>query len=102
MSLPVRITPEAEVQVREIENWWRKNRLAAPDRFLNELSESFELLSGAPQIGPLYRASPVRGVRRLLLRATRYHIYYVVVQNEVRVLAVWHAQRGVGPPLRTS
>ncbi len=102
MSLPVRVTPEAEAQVREIENWWRKNRLAAPDLFLDELSESFELLSGAPQLGHLYRLSPVRGVRRLLLRGTRYHIYYAVVQNEVRVLAVWHAQRGVGPPLRTS
>ena len=68
--------------------------------FLIELSESLELLSSAPQIGHLYRPSPVRGVRRLLLRGTRYHIYYAVVQNEVWVLAVWHAQRGVGPPLR--
>jgi hypothetical protein len=40
----------------------------APDLFLNELSESFELLSGAPQIGHLYRPSHVRGVRRLLLQ----------------------------------
>lgn len=100
MTLLVRITAEAEAQIREIEIWWRKNRQAAPDLFLNELSESFELLSSAPQIGHLYRASPVRGTRRLLLRGTRYHIYYVLLPNEVRVLAVWHAQRGVGPPLR--
>jgi plasmid stabilization system protein ParE len=102
VSLPVRTTPEAEAQIREIENWWRKNRLAAPDLFINELSESFELLSWAPQIGHLYRPSPVRGVRRLLLGGTRYHVYYAVVRKEVSVLAVWHAQRGVGPPLRTS
>lgn len=68
MSLPVQTTPEAGAQIREIENWWRTNRLAAPDLFLNELSESFKLLSGAPQIGHLYRASPVPGVRRLPLR----------------------------------
>lgn len=101
MSLPVRITPEAEGQIREMENWWRRNRPAAPDLFLNELIESFELLSGAPQIGHLYRPSPVRRVRRLLLRGARYHIYYAVVQSEVRILPMWHAQRGVGPPLRT-
>jgi hypothetical protein len=29
-------------------------------------------------------------------------LYYVPLGDEVRVLAVWHAQRGVGPPLRMS
>lgn len=102
MSLPVRTTPEADAQIRQIDNWWRKNRLAAPDLFLDELNESFELIAGAPQIGRLYRPSPVRHVRRLLLKRTRYHLYYVTMPDEVRVLAVWHAQRGVGPPLRAS
>jgi len=102
VTLPVRTTPEADAQIREIDAWWRKNRTASPDLFLGELNESFELLAGAPQIGRLYRQSPVRDVRRLLLRATRYHIYYVAILGEVRVLAIWHAQRGVGPPLRTS
>jgi len=68
VSLPVRTTPEAEAQIREIDNWWRKNRPVSPDLFLNELNESFEILAGAPQIGRLYRPSPVQHVRRLLLR----------------------------------
>ena len=101
MSLPVRITPEAEAQIREIDSWWRENRTAAPDLFLSELSESLELIAGAPHIGRLYRRSPVRRTRRLLLRGSRYHIYYVLGPEEVRVLAVWHALRGVGPPVRT-
>jgi len=50
----------------------------------------------------MYRPSPVRGVRRLLPGGTRYHVNYAVVRKEVSVLAVWYAQRGVGPPLRTS
>jgi len=102
VSLPLRTTPEAEAQIREIDNWWRKNRLASPDLFLDELKESFEIIAGAPQIGRLYRPSPVRQVRRLLLKRTRYHVYYVPIAREVTVLAVWHAQRGVGPPLRSS
>ena len=101
MSLPVQVTPEAEAQILEIDTWWQKNRPAAPDLFLKELREAFELIAAAPQIGRLYRRSPVDRVRRLLLRATRYHVYYVVAADEARVLAVWHAQRGVGPPLRT-
>ena len=102
MSLPLRTTPEVEAQIREIDGWWKENRPAAVDLFLRELSDAFELIEGAPQIGRVYRWSPVRQVRRLLLKETRYHVYYVVMANEVRVLAVWHAQRGVGPPLRVA
>jgi plasmid stabilization system protein ParE len=101
VSLPVRTTPEADTQIREIDKWWRKNRPAALDLLFNELTESFEILAEAPHIGRLYRLSPVPRVRRLLLKRTRYHLYYVTVPNEVRVLALWHAQRGVGPPLRS-
>jgi plasmid stabilization system protein ParE len=100
VNLLVRVTPEAETQIHEIDSWWRENRLAVPDLFLGELNESFQLIAGAPQIGRLYRKSPVRNARRLLLKQTRYHVYYVSMPDEVRVLAVWHAQRGVGPPLR--
>jgi plasmid stabilization system protein ParE len=75
VSLPVRVTPEAETQIREIDSWWRENRLAVPDLFLSELTESFHLIAGAPQIGRLYRKSPVRNARRLLLKRTRYHVY---------------------------
>jgi ParE toxin of type II toxin-antitoxin system, parDE len=54
VSLLVRATPEAETQIREIDSWCRENRLAAPDLFLSELTESFDLVAGAPQIGRLY------------------------------------------------
>jgi plasmid stabilization system protein ParE len=102
VSLPVRITPEAETQIRDIHGWRRQNRTAAPDLFLSELSESFALLAEAPQIGRRYRLSPVPDVRRIALKGSRYHVYYVPTLAEVKVLAVWHAQRGLGPPLRVS
>lgn len=59
------------------------------------------MIGDAPHIGRLYRQSPAPGARRILLKETRYHLYYVPRGDEVRVLAVWHARRGVGPPLRT-
>jgi len=99
VTLPVRTTPEADSQILAIDSWWRKNRSAAPDLFADELTAAFELLGHAPYIGRRYRQSPVPDTRRVLLKATRYHVYYVPLSHEVRVLAVWHAQRGVGPPL---
>ena len=79
MNLPVRTTPEADAQIREIDDWWRTNRLASPDLFLEELAASFDLIGHAPHIGRLYRQSPVPSARRILLNGTRYHVYYVPV-----------------------
>ena len=100
MSLSVTTTHEADAQIRTINDWWRENRRASPDLFFVELSGAFEIIAGAPHIGRPYRRSPIPGTRRILLRATRYHVYYVPVDHEVKVLAVWHGARGVGPPLR--
>jgi len=40
-------------------------------------------------------------MRRILMPRTRYHVYYVVADEERRVLvhAVWHTARGRGPRL---
>jgi hypothetical protein len=31
---------------------------------------------------------------------SRYHVYYAPLDDALVVLAVWHASRGTGPPLR--
>jgi plasmid stabilization system protein ParE len=100
VTIPVRTTPEVDAQIREIDRWWRQNRPAASEVFLDELAAAFGIIGEAPLIGRRYRRSSVRDTRRLLLRQTRYHVYYVPRTADVIVLAVWHARRGVGPPLR--
>jgi plasmid stabilization system protein ParE len=100
VSLPVRTTSDVDAQIRAIDEWWRQHRFAAPDLFLDELAVSFDVIGHTPQIGRLYRRSPVVGTRRYLLKGCHYHVYYVPLTAEIRVFAVWHAQRGVGPPLR--
>jgi plasmid stabilization system protein ParE len=98
--LPVVSTFRADGQIRDVHDWWRSNRPASPTLFADELAIAFTIIANAPNIGRLYRRSPVPGTRRILLKGTRYHVYYVPLADEVRVLAVWHARRGVGPPLR--
>ena len=82
MSLPVRTTPEADAQILEVDTWWRTNRLASPNLFLDELTASFDVVSDTPAIGHLYRRSPAPGTRRLLLRRTRYQLYSVLARRE--------------------
>jgi plasmid stabilization system protein ParE len=100
VSLPVVTTPDADAQIRAVDEWWRANRPAAPDLFTEELANCFVLLAQAPRIGKPYRRHPaIRGLHRVLLRATRYHVYYVIRPDAVAVLAVWHSQRGQSPQL---
>lgn len=79
---------------------WRRHRTATPDLFVDELEAAFALIGSAPNIGHPYRRSPVGGTRRVFLAGTRYHVYYALLGDQVVVLAVWHARRGSGPPLR--
>ena len=102
MTLPVRTVPEADAHILAIDDWWRVNRSASPDLFLDELATAFDTISQTPGIGRAYRESPVPGTRRVLLKGAGYHVYYVPLGAEVRVLAVWHARRGEGPPLRAA
>ena len=100
MSFRVNVAPSAREQVRSIGLWWLTHREKAPTLFEDELARALTLLAEAPQLGARVRSRRAE-VRRLLLRASGYHVYYAVdLQAEVvEVLAVWHGARGRGPRL---
>ena len=99
MSKPVVTTPTADSQILEIDAWWRWNREKAPDLFEQELSLALRTLSVAPGVGRRY-PHPAADVRRLLLRSTRNHVYYIEQNDRIVIVAVWGAVRGSGPDLR--
>lgn len=100
--MEVIVAPDAELQIRVVDGWWRENRHAAPALFCEELAAAIELLAGAPGIGRRIPHRDIPGLRRVLLRATRYHLYYAPSSDEscLFVLALWSAHRGKAPPLR--
>ena len=93
------VTPRAEAQIQAINAWWRENRPAAPDLFFDELSEVFSTLGLAPLAGVPYERAEVKDVRRMPLRVTRNHVYYVVTDEAINIIAVWGSTRGTGPDL---
>jgi plasmid stabilization system protein ParE len=96
----LRTTSIADKRARRIHAWWQEHRSAAPNLFLTELEQALELLSGMPSIGAPY-SGPKRGIRRLLLKKTRYFLYYAVDEqaHEVEIRSIGHASRGQGPKL---
>lgn len=95
------VAPRAEAQIRRVAAWWREHRLAAPSLFSNELADALELLATNPAWGAPYAERGGVHVRRVLLRRSRYHVYfsYDGARDLVSVRAVWHCSRGSGPPL---
>jgi len=102
MSCEVAIVAEAEQQLESIDRWWRENRGAAPDLFLDEFVQAIDLLSEMPDIGSLFDRANRPGIRRLLLRRSKYWLYYFHdrQRSRVYVLAIWSTFRGSDPPLR--
>lgn len=87
----------AAAQIREVSDWWKQNRPAAPDLLRSELNRAFDLITRFPGAGAVTPTAEVEGVRRVLMLRTRYHVYYTFSESVVTVLAVWHARRGSSP-----
>ena len=103
MSRPLHIDVSdlARAQIRAAEQWWRVNRLKAPNAIREELERASLLISVQPEIGARARNISLAGVRRIHLARVRYDIYYRLVADpeRIEVLAFWHASRGSSPPL---
>jgi plasmid stabilization system protein ParE len=91
--------PEADRQLETIAQWWRENRPAAPTLVLDEFRAAVANLAVMPLIGRRVAHPEVKQLRRVLLRVTRYHVYYVANDELVMIVAVWSAVRGTGPDL---
>ena len=101
MSFRVRISPEAERQVRELEAWWAANRPATRTAFKGAFSAVIDHISRMPGLGRPCDDIQLPGVRRLLIEGTPYAVFYSVNREarEVLIAAVWSRARGSDPPV---
>ena len=77
--------------------WWQVHREKAPDLLKIEFQDAVSLLKEQPTSGLL--ASDNKEVRRILLRKSRYAIYYQCNEpkRQVVILAFWHSNREGSP-----
>jgi plasmid stabilization system protein ParE len=90
-------TPEADEDARRIDQWWIHNRSAAPNLFLEELADALALLEMEAGVGVRQPNRAIPGLRRYLLRATRYHLYFVHSDDAVVIVGIWGATRRTTP-----
>jgi len=86
-------SPRARRQFAKEWTWWRRNRDKAPEAFDEEVTSTLEKLAGSPfDTGFAVRARRP-GLRRVSMERIRYYLYYRVNDDEIEVVAIWHASR---------
>lgn len=101
MSHPVILSPHVQDQILEALVWWHANRDKAPRLLEQEIDRALTVISERPRLGAKLASTRVSGLQRILLRKTRFHLYYQhdLETDEVYVLALWQAERESLPPL---
>jgi plasmid stabilization system protein ParE len=97
----LRVSGRARAKIRREDEWWRRERPAAPDLFKEELAVAFDRILKAPKARKPYATIEHEPVWRLLMPRTEHHVYYRVdeIAAEVIVEAVWGARKGREPRL---
>lgn len=93
------MTSLAEQQLLEIAEWWMAHREASPLLLSEELERCLSLLETSPDVGARFHRAHIPGVRRLLMRRTKHHLYYLHDERNAvaYIIAIWGAPK-VGPP----
>jgi len=94
------ILAEAQRQFETQDDWWREHR-DANELFVDEFEQTLALLSSTPEIGRAYRRARGKLIQRMLMKSTRFHVYYFHDRENdlVEIHSVWGAVRGRGPAL---
>lgn len=95
--LPVVITPNAADDLTTSWMWLRERNPKAADEWLSGIRATILGLGAMPEAHPLAAESQAFDlpIRRVLYgRATRWRIYYAVINDTVKVLHVRHGRRG--------
>lgn len=96
MSLPVRVSEEADAEMIDGARWYESHRAGLGHEFLDEVDVVVTRIAETPRVG-----SPVPGVadteiRRRPVKRFPYHVVYLELPDHLRVLAIAHDRRRPG------
>lgn len=89
MSLPLRVRRRAELDMNEAYAWYEVRLAGLGDAFLNAVEACFNRIEQHPEGAPQVEGR----VRRARLRRFPFGVHYVVREDCVDVLAVYHSRR---------
>ena len=89
---PVRIRSEAQAEIEEAFEGYRKESRELAVRFLDEIGTSLDLIRLHPSLYPI----STKNTRRRILRSFPYSVIYQEKDDVILIIAVAHAKRRPG------
>lgn len=86
------LEPEAEADLLEAYGWYERQRSGLGVEFMECVEVALQLISRQP----LHYAAGYRGVRQKLIRRFPYIVAFLVEEETVAVIAVFHGSRDPG------
>jgi plasmid stabilization system protein ParE len=88
------VLAEAKEELTAAAEWYENERLGLGDDLLAEVARALKQIAANPMTWPIVLRG--RGVRRFVVTRFPYVVYYVVRDEQVRVLAFAHTSRKPG------
>lgn len=94
---PVRFAPEFPDELAEAAAWYASQGPGLPQRFLEEVEHALQAIQIRPTSFPCLRnLLPDLQIHRALLSRFPYAVLFLILDEEVRVLAIAHLKREPG------
>lgn len=85
----IRFTPEADAELAEARQWYTRQRENLDTDFMERIDEALSRIVRNPHSYPIV----YRTLRRAVVRRFPFAIFYEVIADELRVVAVFHSRR---------
>jgi toxin ParE1/3/4 len=89
MNYEIIIRPEAESDLNEAFHWYEEQSPGLGLEFLRCVDAAFDII----QRNPVLYQKIYKEIRRALTHRFPYGIFYIIAENKIIVLAVFHAKR---------
>ena len=96
MSLPLRISAEAEDELEAAARWYEQSKVGLGREFLAAVDETMARIVENPRAGSPVPAVDDKDIRRFFVQRCPYHVVYTLLTNRLQVLAIAHDRRRPG------
>ncbi|CAN5670487.1 hypothetical protein BH10ACT2_BH10ACT2_27120 [soil metagenome] len=93
MSNQVRFGPEAIAELSDAVRWYEQRRAGLGLALLAAVDAAIEPVSRWPRSGALMAGLEAVEVRRVPIASFPYHLAYLIVDEQIKVLAIAHDRR---------
>lgn len=96
MSLPLRISEEAEAELVDSARWYEAQREGLGSDFLDAVDSAVMRIAGRPRIGSSVPSVADELIRRWPVARFPYHVVYLELPDRLQILAIAHDRRRPG------